>query len=466
MKIAPPAPNFRGMDERSLRHVVLGLLGVLGLGAAVLASHPVSPPAGFLGVTGAAIAGTYLVAALLLGWFSVRRGSARHLVLSITFALTAGAFALLTLHPHGASAPWMWVTAHVALPIGIVLSLLGGPRILREAFAPPSTRVRGAAIAAGYAVGVLAVIYLGALRGRLPALDDPTTVAPLGLGVAVISAVAVGIGLRRGRREDLESWLTVVAAANLLSGALVVGAGEPGTLGEMMARIVTLLAGLAMLRAVMQDAGRLWNKLGFAGRFAPLVEEVLDEHEVLARARLMMPATATATAAVASLSVVIVAIDGVDDIYDQFGHLTGGRVTAEIGRRLRSALRDADVIGQRGDEAFIVLLPETDTDGARIAVERALESIRSKSISGVRDSVPVTASAGVAEAQGDDDLEHVLGAAATALERARNAGGDRLVISAAPSDSHAPPGGELEPGTDPAASDAVADPAALLPVAA
>ena len=140
---------------------------------------------------------------------------------------------------------------------------------------------------------------------------------------------------------------------------------------------------------------------------------------------------------------VIVAIDGVDDIYDQFGHLTGDRVTGEISRRLRSTLRDADVVGQRGDEAYIVLLPETDVDGARIAVDRVLESIRAKAISGVRDSVPVTASAGVAVAQADDDLERVLGAAAAALDGARNAGGDRLLILAAPTDSHAPPGEEL-----------------------
>jgi diguanylate cyclase (GGDEF)-like protein len=449
------------MDERSLRHAVLGLLGVLGVGSAVLASHAVSPPAGFFAITGVAIAGVYLAAALMLGWYAVRRGSARHLVLSITFAFTAGAFALFTVHPHGAGAPWMWAAAHVVLPVGIVLALLDGPRILREAFDAPSTRLRGAAIAAGYVVALLAVLYIAAVRGRLPALGDPTTLVGLGLVIVLISAVAVGIGLRRGRREDLESWLSVVAAANLVSAALIIGAGKPGTLGEMMARLAMLLAGVAMLRAVMADAGQLWNKLGFAGRFAPLDDGsgVLDETEVLAQARLLWPTSPAS----ASLSVVVVAVDGVDDIFDQFGHLTGERVTGEVGRRLRFTLRDADVVGQRGDAAFIVLLPETDVDGARIAVERVLESIRSKSISGVRDSVSVTASAGVAEAQGGDHLDRVLDAAAAALDGARSAGGDRLLILASPTDSHAPPGGENAPGSGVAQQDPGAS---SLPVAA
>ena len=233
------------MDERSIRHVVLGLLGVLGLGAAALASHSVKSPTGFFVVSGIVIAVMYGAAAVMLGWFSVRRGSARHLILAITFAMTAGAYALLSVAPHGASATWMWATAHIALPVGIVLALLGGPKILREAFAPPSTRVRGTAIAAGYVAALLAILHLAPQHGKLLVLHDPTDLVPLGLLVVVISAVAVGLGLRRGRREDLESWLTVVAAANLVDGALMMGAMKPGTIGELVARVVAMVASLA-----------------------------------------------------------------------------------------------------------------------------------------------------------------------------------------------------------------------------
>jgi diguanylate cyclase (GGDEF)-like protein len=452
------------MDERSLRHAVLGLLGVMGLGAAALASHSISAPAGFFTVTGVAITAMYAVAGLMVGWFAVRRGSARHLILAIAFAFTAGAVALQSVHPHGLSAPWMWATAHVVLPVGIILALLGGPKPLRDAFAVPSTRVRGAMIAAGYVAALLAILYLAPLRGKLPTLHDPTTMVPLGLIVVAISGAAVVIGLRRGRREDLESWLTVVAAATLVDGALTLGARHPGTIGELMARAISLVASLAMLRAVMQDAGRLWTKLGLAGRFAPLDDSlgVLDELEVLEQAHALMPSTAGGPA----LSIVVLAIDGVDDIYEQFGHLTGDRLTGEVGRRMRTTLRDADVVGQRADEAFILLLPETDAVGARIAVDRVLECIRSKPVSGVRDSVSATASAGVAQAHRDDDLDRVLAAASAALDGARNAGGDRMLILASDVDSLAPPPG-AELGPELAAQAQAPPPApASLPVAA
>src|SRR5207342_1481203 len=106
------------------------------------------------------------------------------------------------------------------------------------------------------------ILYFGANSAKLPALKDPTQVLWLGAVVVVLSAGAVGLGLRRGRREDLESWLTVVAAANLVDGALMIGATHVGTVGALVARIVALIASLAMLRAVLQDAGRLWAKLG------------------------------------------------------------------------------------------------------------------------------------------------------------------------------------------------------------
>jgi diguanylate cyclase (GGDEF)-like protein len=425
------------MDERSLRHVVLGVLGILGLGAAALASHDISAPAGFFTVTGLAIAFMYGAAAFLLGWFAIRRGSARHLILSLTFAVTAGAYLLFSARPHAAGATYMWAVAHVVLPIGLVGALLGGPKALRTAFAEPSTRLRGTAIAGGYIVGLLVILYFAPIRGKLPVLQDPTNEVPLALLVVVISAAAVGLGLRRGRREDLESWLTVVAAANLVDAALMIGAKDTGTVGVLVARIVALIASLAMLRAVMLDAGRLWARMG-SERFAPLEEAtgVVDEREALTQARHLMPKGPTA----APLTIVLFAIDGVLDIYDQNGHLTGDRVVAEVARRLHTTLRDADVVGQRADESFLVLLPETDADGARIAVERVLELVRAKPISTVRDSLAVTCAAGVAEARSDDDLERVLGAAAAALEGARSAGGDRLLILAAGSDSHAPPG--------------------------
>ena len=55
--------------------------------------------------------------------------------------------------------------------------------------------------------------------------------------------------------------------------------------------------------------------------------------------------------------------------------LPADRVAAAI-PRLQSALRDADVLARWDDEELLVLLPETDQDGAEAAAERLRESVR------------------------------------------------------------------------------------------
>ena len=44
--------------------------------------------------------------------------------------------------------------------------------------------------------------------------------------------------------------------------------------------------------------------------------------------------------------------------------------------RLQSALRDADVLARWDDEELLVLLPETDQDGADVAAERLRDAVR------------------------------------------------------------------------------------------
>ena len=44
--------------------------------------------------------------------------------------------------------------------------------------------------------------------------------------------------------------------------------------------------------------------------------------------------------------------------------------------RLQSALRDADVLARWDDEELLVLLPETDQEGAEVAAERLRDAVR------------------------------------------------------------------------------------------
>lgn len=57
-------------------------------------------------------------------------------------------------------------------------------------------------------------------------------------------------------------------------------------------------------------------------------------------------------------------------VNDTYGHATGDVVLRELGERARSVLRAGDTLGRFGGEEFLVLLPETHPEEARIVAER------------------------------------------------------------------------------------------------
>jgi two-component system, cell cycle response regulator len=90
-------------------------------------------------------------------------------------------------------------------------------------------------------------------------------------------------------------------------------------------------------------------------------------------------------------------LDHFKAVNDQHGHLSGSRLLIEVGRVLRSCVRDEDVVVRYGGDEYVVLLVGIDSGGGlKVAerVRRAIEDHRYLSREGAR--VRVTASIGLA----------------------------------------------------------------------
>ncbi|MFO8058082.1 MAG: diguanylate cyclase [bacterium] len=70
------------------------------------------------------------------------------------------------------------------------------------------------------------------------------------------------------------------------------------------------------------------------------------------------------------LSLLFIDIDHFKDINDTYGHLVGTQVLIETANIIRSCVRDIDIVVRYGGDEFIVILVETDEDGARVVSER------------------------------------------------------------------------------------------------
>src|SRR5712671_5913974 len=117
-------------------------------------------------------------------------------------------------------------------------------------------------------------------------------------------------------------------------------------------------------------------------------------------------------------SIVLLDMDGLKIINDQYGHLTGSRALVRIGKILRNHSRAIDTAARYGGDEFAVVLPEAGPDIAARVVSRIRERLAAEA-----EPPALSVSAGVAAFPEDGDTpEKLLGAADRALYRMKYRG--------------------------------------------
>ncbi len=130
------------------------------------------------------------------------------------------------------------------------------------------------------------------------------------------------------------------------------------------------------------------------------------------------------------MSVVMVDLDHFKQLNDTHGHGSGDLVLRIFADLVRLNLRSTDLAGRIGGEEFLLVLPETDTQGAMLLAERLRLAVQNTTIQLPDLCLQVTASMGVAERSSKDrDGGDLLGRADAALYRAKHLGRNRTEIA-------------------------------------
>ena len=98
-----------------------------------------------------------------------------------------------------------------------------------------------------------------------------------------------------------------------------------------------------------------------------------------------------------TLSVILTDIDFFKKVNDVHGHLAGDDVLREVSKRLAGSLRDSDILGRYGGEEFLLILPETNIEGAHILAERLRETIQAEPVETEGVSLNINISLGITE---------------------------------------------------------------------
>jgi diguanylate cyclase (GGDEF)-like protein len=128
----------------------------------------------------------------------------------------------------------------------------------------------------------------------------------------------------------------------------------------------------------------------------------------------------------APLSAIVIDLDGFKALNDRHGHQAGDEVLEAVGTALRRGVRASDFAGRWGGEEFVVLLPDTDHDGALQAAESVRALLDGLQVQAV--TAHVTASLGVATLPDHaTDGSSLIRAADRALYAAKAAGRNRVM---------------------------------------
>ena len=132
------------------------------------------------------------------------------------------------------------------------------------------------------------------------------------------------------------------------------------------------------------------------------------------------------------IAVLMLDIDKFKAVNDSYGHAAGDQVLVEFAARLTQGLRGLDLPVRYGGEEFMVVMPDSDLEVAKVVAERlrGLVAGRPFEVSAVDTPIEVTTSVGLAVSRGAaETTESMVGRADKALYRAKHAGRNRVEVS-------------------------------------
>lgn len=127
-----------------------------------------------------------------------------------------------------------------------------------------------------------------------------------------------------------------------------------------------------------------------------------------------------------STSALMVDIDHFSKVNDNFGEEAGDQVIRQIAGILSRMARASDVIARIGGEEYLLILPDTPLDSARILAERIRTAIDDQPLLVHRQSIHITVSLGVACTDGSVNLDDLTQAADRAMYLAKRGGRNRV----------------------------------------
>lgn len=226
--------------------------------------------------------------------------------------------------------------------------------------------------------------------------------------------------------------LLLMIVRRVQSLVTVIAGGSYDFPNEVIGLVISLMmvAGVWGLRLIFVDLNRKSKDLLRLATIDTLTGLANRNHIFTSAAQEIQRAIRTGH----SLSLAIIDIDDFKSVNDRYGHAAGDLLLSVLGDLFKSTLRSGiDMAGRIGGEEFLLLLPETEIEQARQAMERLRASVANMRLIHDGHELKITICIGIAviaNVQGDSDalLKGLMRRADVALYSAKGAGRNRVLI--------------------------------------
>jgi diguanylate cyclase (GGDEF)-like protein/PAS domain S-box-containing protein len=177
---------------------------------------------------------------------------------------------------------------------------------------------------------------------------------------------------------------------------------------------------------------------------ASLLADIRHQHQILQRQALHDPLTGLANRLLldtrlehalarlermtSAVAVMFLDVDGLKQVNDRFGHRIGDLLLTELARRLERNGRPYDTVARIGGDEFVVVCEDVNPPEVPRIAHRLLDACAAPfDLAGQR--IAVSSSIGITISDGGHDADSLIVGADQAMYRAKQAGGNRIVLS-------------------------------------
>jgi len=365
-----------------------------------------------------------LLAAVLMTWFGQRRPTYRgHGWWVASQWMLVGSLALQLMPLKSAAATAVAHALALQWPIGVVAGL-------RRFYSRHGLPLPAAADAC-----VLGAAFAAALTSTVAGAGAHVQWLTWCAGPMFVHAYAAWLVTRLSEFRStvpLHALAAMLGAAALANLTLLLGLGAPSPVIGSAVLIASLIA--AIPAAAMVTVVLLLNvSRNEAATMADLRKlRYLADMDVLTRFANRRHFQELATTTLARIqadqaSVMVFDIDHFKRINDMFGHAAGDDALRQVAKCLRDTLRDEDVAGRVGGDAFAVLLPQTLVKGAMSAATRIVANLGAYQVA--PRIAPLSLSFGIVQMYENEVIPDAMRRAEQALHEAKRQGRSRVVVA-------------------------------------